>query len=529
MELSALIRALSDPAAYPDTSGTVELRQTHISVVFLTDQYAYKIKKPVALGFVDFSTLEKRRHYCEEELRLNRRLAHDVYLDVVPITASSSGVRVEGSGPVVEWAVKMRRLDDEATLEHRLLHEEVAPEAIEALARQVAAFHRQAEHGEQISQFGRFEVVAGNARENFEQSANQVGATVSRRVFERLQALTEEALARHRDLIKSRAARGMPRDTHGDLRLEHVYLLGDHKPPSEVVILDCIEFNERFRFADPVADMAFLVMDLKVNSRRDLAATFADAYFAASGDREGRALVPLYTSYRATVRAKVEGIKLAEREVPADERVESATKAHGYWLVALSELEGPQQTPCLVMVSGLPGTGKSTLAAELAARADFDLIRSDLVRKELAGITTNAATPAGFEQGIYAPEWTERTYAECLRRAEQMLFEGQRVIVDANFRHDVQRRRFIEAAQRWGVPALLLVCQAEPKIVRQRLAARTGDASEADWAIYLQAARTWEEPGPLARRALETVATNGPGQLSLQAALSILQKVGLYN
>ena len=143
---------------------------------------------------------------------------------------------------------------------------------------------------------------------------------------------------------------------------------------------------------------------------------------------------------------KVEGIKLAEREVPADERVESATKAHGYWLVALSELEGPQQTPCLVMVSGLPGTGKSTLAAELAARADFDLIRSDLVRKELAGIKTNAATPAGFEQGIYAPEWTERTYAECLRRAEQMLFEGQRVIVDANFRHDVQRRRFIEAA-----------------------------------------------------------------------------------
>ena len=529
MELSALIRALSEPAAYPEASGTVEVRQTHISVVFLTDCYAYKIKKPVALGFVDFSTLEMRRHFCDEELRLNRRLARDVYLGVVPIAASASGVCVEGSGPAVEWAVKMRRLDDEATLEHRVRHREVAPETIVAIAQTVAAFHRQAERGERISQFGRFEVVARNARENFEQSANQIGTTVSRRVFERLQELTEDALARHRDLIESRAGRGVPRDTHGDLRLEHVYFLGDRKPPSDVVILDCIEFNERFRFADPVADMAFLVMDLTVNARRDLAEVFADAYFAASGDDEGRALVPFYTSYRAAVRAKVQGIKLAEREVPDVERAESATKAHGYWLVALGELEEPRTKPCLVLVSGLPGTGKSTLAAELADRAGIQLIRSDVVRRELAGAAFSAASPAGFEQGVYGPEWTERTYDECLRRAESLLFEGGRVIVDANFRLDAQRRPFIDTAQHRGVPALLLVCQAEPEVIRQRLAARQRDASQADWAIYVQAARAWEQPGPLARRVLETIVTDGPPEQSLQIALSILQNRGLYN
>jgi aminoglycoside phosphotransferase family enzyme/predicted kinase len=527
MELSALIRALSDSAAYPDASGTVEVRQTHISVVFLTDRHAYKIKKPVSLGFVDFSTLEKRRHFCQEELRLNRRLTHDVYLAVVPIVAGAFGVRVEEGGPVVEWAVKMRRLNDEATLEHRLRHGDVTPETIEALAGKVATFHGQAERGERIAQFGRFEVVAANARENFDQSRGHVGTTVSRRVFERLQALTEEALARHRELIESRAARGVPCDTHGDLRLEHVYLAGDRPSQSDVVVLDCVEFNQRFRFADPVADMAFLVMDLRVNARRELADSFANAYFAASGDREGSALLPFYTSYRAVVRAKVEGIKLAEREVPLADRAESATKAHGYWLVALGELDQPRQKPCLVMVGGLPGTGKSTLAAELAARGGFQLIRSDLVRKELAG--TAAASPEGFEQGIYSPEWTQRTYAECLRRAERLFFEGQRVIVDANFRRDAHRRQFIETAERWGVPVILVVCEAEPEVVRQRLTERRGDASDADWNIYLQAAGGWEEPGMLARRVLQVVATSGEAQVSVQAALSILQKMGLDN
>ena len=173
----------------------------------------------------------------------------------------------------------------------------------------------------------------------------------------------------------------MPRDTHGDLHLDHVYLFPDRAPPADLVIIDCIEFNERFRFADPVADMAFLVMDLAFHGRRDLARAFADAYFRASGDEEGRALLPFYTAYRAAVRGKVEGMELAEREVPEAERAAALVRARAHWLLALGELEEPGRRPCLVLVGGLPGTGKSTLARGLAEQAGFTVIRSDLVRR----------------------------------------------------------------------------------------------------------------------------------------------------
>ncbi len=267
MELPRMIAALMDPVAYPDPVREVEVRQTHISAVFLAGAYVYKVKKPVTFGFLDFGTVAKRRHYCEEEVRLNRRLAPEVYLGVVPVTRSGGGLSVEGNGEVVEWAVKMRRLPDQATLQSRLQRGEVDVGVMEILAHKIAAFHAHAESGPRVADFGRFEVVAGNARENFEQSEAHRGSTVSRAVFERAKMLTEEALTRLRSLIAGRAERGVPRDTHGDLRLGHVYYFPDRKPPGDLVIIDCIEFNERFRFADPVSDMAFLVMGLKLQDR----------------------------------------------------------------------------------------------------------------------------------------------------------------------------------------------------------------------------------------------------------------------
>ncbi len=216
----------------------------------------------------------------------------------------------------------------------------------------------------------------------------------------------------------------MPRDTHGDLHLDHVYIFPERKPPADLVIIDCIEFNERFRFADPIADMAFLVMDFRFHGRRDLARAFAEEYFRASGDEEGRALLSFYSAYRAAVRGKVEGIELAEPEVDESERAALQVKARAHWLLALGELETVNRRPALVLVGGLPGTGKSTLARSLAEKAGFELIRSDVVRKELAASTDSGWTPAILHHGIYSQEWNDRTYAECLPGPKQCCSKG---------------------------------------------------------------------------------------------------------
>jgi predicted kinase len=370
---------------------------------------------------------------------------------------------------------------------------------------------------------GCFVAVARNLRDIFTQSEAQVGSTVHPAVFDRLHALIDENLERLRERIDSRAARGMTRDTHGDLHLDHVYYFPERSAPDDLVIIDCIEFNERFRFIDPVADMAFAFMDFAFHGRRDLATAFATAYFAASGDDEGRQLLPLYAAYRASVRGSVQGLKLAEREVAAVDRPADLQKAKAYWLLALDELEQPERRPCLVLVGGLPGSGKSTLARGLAERAGFTILRSDVVRKELAGLPVASPTPPERYPRLYSPEANDRTYAECLRRAENLLWEGRRVLVDATFREERRRREFLNAALRWGVPGLLLVTHAAPETVRRRLEQRRGDASDADWSIHQQMASRWEEPGTDALRALRQIASDDTEEAVREQALCVLR------
>jgi aminoglycoside phosphotransferase family enzyme/predicted kinase len=528
MDLPSLITALSSPNAYPESVESVEVRQTHISVVFLAGSHAYKVKKPVSLGFVDFSTLERRRHFCEEENRLNQRLAPGVYEGVVAITRGPDGVKIGGRGEAVEWAVKMERMPPEASLADWLRRGELNAGHLGDVARRIAAFHAEARSGPEVSAWGRFEVVADNARQNFEQARPQVGTSVSRAVFERTRELTERALGELGPLIESRALRGMPSDGHGDLRLDHVYLFPDRRPPADLVVIDCIEFDERFRCADPVADVAFPVMDLTRAGRRDLAEAFASAYFCAVDDPEGRKLLPFYTAYRAVVRGKVEGMELLEPEVPESERAAVLPNARAHWLVALSELEGPGSRPCMVLMGGLPGTGKTTLAERLANDANLTVIRSDVVRKRLARIRPDQRAASDFGEDIYAPEWTDRTYKECLAQAEAAVFNGQRVLIDASFQSEATRRQFLDAARRWTVPVVMLICQAEPDVVRERLQQRQNDASDADWQVYQQAAARWEALSPLARSVAQAIDTSQGTDASLTQALAALAERVLH-
>ncbi len=527
MELPRLIEALSNPSAFGDPSaGPIEVHQTHISVVFLAGDFAYKIKKPVALDFLDYSTLERRRHFCEEEVRLNRRLAPDVYLGVVPIARHGNELRIEGPGEPVEWSVKMRRLPNSAMLRDQLARGNVDAGVLDGLARRLARFHRSADSGPAIAACCSFETVAANARENFLQAASHVGITLSRSTLNRLRDRTELALAEQRATIEARAARGVARDTHGDLRLDHVYWFPDRPAPGDWIAVDCIEFNPRYRHADPIADIAFLAMELALAGRPDLARAFVSSYLREADDADGNALLPFYRSYRAAVRGKVEGMKLDEPEIPEDERASARRRARALWLHALGELESPGRRPCLVLLAGLPGTGKSTLARGLAERAGFSVIRSDEVRKQLAG---RDRAPAGFGEDIYTPEWNDRTYGECLSRAESIVFDAGRVLIDASFRDESRRRVFLDAARCWGVAGRLLICRADPEVVRGRLAGRRDDASDADWSIYREALQHWDEPGPVTRAASDTIDANGTPQRSLEQAVDFLRAAGLLD
>ncbi len=526
MDTRRLIEELTRPEAYPHTTQDVQVRQTHISVVFLAGAFAYKVKKPLDLGFLDFTSPAKRLHFCREEVRLNRRLAPEVYLGVVPITEGEEGLRVEGSGETVEHAVKMRRLPPDATLRARLLRDELTPEVLRTLAGRIARFHDEAESGPRIAEQARWEVVAENARENLRRAQDQVGLTLSRAVLDRLEGALEVHLEGLRPLIERRAERGVPRDTHGDLHLDHVYLFPEQPVPRDLVIIDCIEFSERFRHADPVSDAAFLAMDLIHLGRRDLERTFSAAYFQASEDEEGRSLLPFYRSYRAAVRGKVEGLAATEEEIPTDEREEATRSARGHWGLALTELEPASRRPGLVLVSGLPGSGKSTIAEGLAHTCGFGVISSDRMRKRLAGIPEDTPAPASFGEGIYGPDWTERTYARCLEEARKALFEGERVLIDATFREEEARRAFLATAREHGVRALLVRCEANPEVIRGRMEGR-GGPSDADWQIHREVAARWEPLSTETERAATKVRTDTTREEATADAVAQLRLAGL--
>lgn len=503
----SLIDALLQPATYPERPSGVCLVQTHISYLFLTDRYVYKVKKPVDFGFLDFTTLEKRRFYCSEEVRLNRRLSPDIYLGVVALHRDQDGsVSLDGKGEIVDYAVKMIRLPQQRMMARLLDEGAVTAGEIAAIARTVAAFHATADRSSEIDRYGSTEMIRANWEENLRQVRPFCERTLTARTLAQIESWVMAFLQNHEPHFAARIAAGFIRECDGDLHSENICL------DDAVHIFDCIEFNEKFRYSDTVADVAFLVMDMESHGRADLSRLFVREYIAASGDGGLRDLLPLYLVNRAFIRGKVTSFRLDDPQIPATEKPAAAAKAARYFRLARGYTLRERLPFSLIVTCGFTGCGKSSLAAELALQLGLEHLASDVERKRLAGI-------AAHERGadIYTPEWNRRTYAQLARRADEVLARGERVIVDGTFLRRADRQTFSALAEAAGGRLLILRLHCPADRIRQRLAARAQDptaVSDGTWEIYQQQAAVIEEPTAAEGELIHLDATVSPAQLA---------------
>lgn len=519
MALPGLIEALLNPNACAGRPRRVSLRQTHVSYLIFAGNFVYKIKKPVDFGFLDFTTLEKRLHFCEEEVRLNRRLAPDVYIGVEKITGRDGGYVFGGTGEAVEYAVKMKRLPEDGMLDVMLKRDAATPEMIERVARRIASFHGEARTDGHISGFGSIETIKKNAGENFEQIEAFAGELIPERLLARIKEYTLGFIRTNGRLLEKRIGEGFIRDCHGDLHCEHVSITDG------INIFDCIEFNERFRFSDVAADIAFLSMDLDYRNRNDLARVLDSAYFRATGDADGTKLMDFYRCYRACVRGKVECFKYREDEVGEAEKASSFINARNRFHLAGLYAAGGFR-PTLVAVRGLSGTGKTAVAMALADALGMVVISSDAVRKGLAGFLPHERRRAPFGEGIYTGEFTAKTYRTLIENGAAFLKSGRSVVLDATFSKAGYLYEARQAASALGAGFHVIECVAGDGIVRRRLLKRAsqervkgGAASDADWEIYLRQKGAFE-PVPGDIRPYTMVSTEGAMEETLKKTVS---------
>lgn len=511
---SDLVEAMLRPEMYPERPPKVELRQTHISYAFLAGDSVYKIKKPVSFSFVDASTLARRFRLCQAEVRLNRRLASDVYLRVVPIVRCNGRLKLAelgtDDGTIVEYAVKMRRLNDAAMLDRMLAARNVSIAQIRAIAARVAAFHaasrercgeeeRAAKAWRHGSAAAVWRLVHGNLTETQEACAG----LVSREEISEMQRFVRRFGEVRWSLLDQRALCGYVCEGHGDLRCEHVSL-----EDNRIRIIDCIEFNEGLRWLDVASDVAFLAMDLDRLDAEELSDQFVAAYREASGDGDLGQLMPFHKIHRALVRAKVAGLTSKDSEVDEVGRHAAAGAARNYLTLALNYAR--EARPALMVVCGMSGTGKSTLACLLQNRVGFDLLRSDMVRKRLMGVDPTTRVSTEYGTGPYSREFTERTYATLLDEIAAHLGQGAGVIADATFAAVAERARVSELAARAGVPILFVECTANEREVLRRLEIRTtraDEVSDAGAAVYLRQRATFAPLAEISERSRVSIDT----------------------
>ena len=481
MTAPGLIKAMSKTNFYPYKPAAVELVQTHISYVFIAGEIVYKVKKPVDFGFLDFTTLEKREFYCAEELRLNKRLAPSIYLDVVALSKNDKGIFILGPGKnIVDYAVKMKKLPLDKMLKTLLAKGQADEKTMDAVAAEIAAFHKDAQTGGRIDEMGSIEIIAHNHEENFTQTEKYINITVPEYQYKFIKNYVDIFLKKNKDLFQKRVVENKIRDCHGDLHLEHICVA------DEIIIFDCIEFNERFRWGDIAAEVAFLTMDLDFNGYPQHAAAFTQSYLKYSGDTDMLKLLNFYRCYYAYVRGKVISFRLDQKEIRENERTEVLKTAAQYFNLAYTYATRLDK-PVLILTAGLMGSGKSYQARTFSSLLNAEVIRTDLLRKEMLNINPTEIHHEDFGQGIYTDEISRLTYKKAYELAAQHIRQGRPVIIDASFKRRSERQKAHQLAERLGVPFYIIECTCPDEITRKRLEKRTGEkdnASDGRWEIF---------------------------------------------
>jgi uncharacterized protein len=470
LEQAALFEALSLREAYDHPVCDIRRVETHISRILLTGYFAYKLKKPLDLGFLDFSTLEKRRHCCEEEVRLNKRLAPDLYLEVVPVVRSHAGVRMGGKGEILDYAVKMRQFPEGCLMDALAARGEIGKDHLDALADRLAQFHTDAARAQAGSPWGEPESLWQPCAENFEQIAALLKSDAEQRRLAEIRAGSEKTWRDLAPLFRARKQDGFIRECHGDLHLRNLIWLDGH-----AVAFDGIEFNANLHWIDVQSDIAFLYMDLTERKYRGWALRVYNRYLERGGDYAGAAVLDFYAAYRAMVRAKVALIR-------ASQNAEASDYEEGLAYLELAEMPCSPRRPMLIVTHGLSGSGKTTHSQGLLEAMGAIRVRSDVERKRLFGLAAEAKSAGD----IYTPAATQATFGRMRDLARDLLRAGWPVIADATFLDRWQRDMFRELAHECGVAFRILDFTAPKNVLEDRVAhrlARGRDASEADLAI----------------------------------------------
>jgi len=468
---SGLIELLLQPEAYPHAVNKVELIETHISWVLLAGDYVYKIKKPLDLGFLDFHTLERRRFFCDEEIRLNKPWAPDIYIDVVPVTVSGGEARISGTGAPVEYAVRMRSFDQAMRLDKQLESGDLTVADMRELAAALARRHSAAA----VVALSKRKHTVRRAIELIEENFKPLEGSVEEALLEEIRSWTTQQLRQLDVYIWQRFDDGFFRECHGDLHLGNLVRLH-----GGITTFDCIEFNEDMRNTDVMADIAFLVMDLAARRKVGLAAHCLNRYLELTGDYGGMRVFNLYFTYRCLVRAKVAVIRSLERNGAGDQQ-DDLKEAHLYCDLARRQIR--QRSPVLVVMTGLSGSGKTWVSGELMAALPAIRVRSDIERKRSFDLAETASSESDLAAGIYSSDVSENVYAHLNAMAEMLLAAGHNVILDASFLRAAQRAAALNTAKRTGSCCLLLETVANEDVLRTRILARQkqhSDASEAD-------------------------------------------------